>query len=160
MINIKVFRHTTHLFTLFAILAVLLLTGCVERKLTINTEPQGGLVFLNDEEIGSAPVTIEFNWYGDYKVHIEKQDYETLNTHRKLEAPLHDGFPLDFLFGVLWPGRIVDEYEWSFRLDPYQPIDRDALLQAAQVMKEKTNDEILQAQKEIELEKEKEQKKE
>ncbi|MCP4263659.1 MAG: PEGA domain-containing protein, partial [Planctomycetes bacterium] len=45
----------------------LLLSGCVERKLTINTEPQGALVILNDEEIGTSPVTVSFEWYGDYR---------------------------------------------------------------------------------------------
>jgi len=46
-------------------IAALLLTGCVERKLTINTEPAGAMVTLNDEQIGESPVTVTFNWYGD-----------------------------------------------------------------------------------------------
>jgi hypothetical protein len=110
--------------------------GCVERRLTINTEPAGALVWLNDEEIGASPVTVEFNWYGDYKVRVSKEGYETLNTHRKLEAPLHDGFPIDFFAEVIWPGRIVDEYEWSFRLQEYQPPQHAELIDAAQQMKQ------------------------
>ena len=51
--------------------------------------------------------------------------------HRKLDAPLHDKFPLDFFAGVLWPGRIVDEYEWDFELEPYARPDRDQLIQDA-----------------------------
>ncbi|HQI29243.1 MAG TPA: PEGA domain-containing protein, partial [Sedimentisphaerales bacterium] len=43
-----------------------LLTGCVERRLTIYTEPPGAIVTLNDQEIGVSPVTVPFNWYGDY----------------------------------------------------------------------------------------------
>ncbi len=132
--------------------SVLLLGGCVERKLTINTEPQGAIVALNDEEIGISPVTIEFNWYGDYNIRIEKQGYETLNTHRKLKGPLHDRFPFDFFAEVLWPGRIIDEYEWSFRLTAYEPVDRDELLRASEVMKEKAIGEIAQVQQEAEEE--------
>ena len=64
------------------LIACLFITGCVERKLTINTEPQGALVILNYEEIGTSPVTVSFSWYGDYRVRISKQGYETLNTHR------------------------------------------------------------------------------
>ena len=116
--------------------AIFLLTGCVERKLTINTEPAGALVWLNDEEIGAGPVTVEFNWYGDYKVRISKEGYETLDTHRELKAPLHDGFPIDFFAEVIWPGRIVDEYEWTFRLAPYQPPERAELIDAAQKMQQ------------------------
>jgi hypothetical protein len=43
-------------------IAALLLGGCVERELTINTKPEGALVILNDEEIGTSPVTVSFNW--------------------------------------------------------------------------------------------------
>jgi hypothetical protein len=130
--------------------SVLLLSGCVERKLTINTEPQGAIVALNDEEIGISPVTIEFNWYGDYNIRIEKQGYETLNTHRKLKGPLHDRFPFDFFAEVLWPGRIIDEYEWSFRLSEYEPMDRDELLRASEAMKQKALLEIPPAKAEAE----------
>ena len=51
-----------------ACVAVLALAGCVERRLTIQTKPQGAMVLLNDEEIGRSPVTVPFNWYGDYRV--------------------------------------------------------------------------------------------
>ena len=108
------------------------LTGCVERKLTINTNPTGGLVTLNDEEIGVTPVTVPFSWYGDYNVRIVKEGYATLNTHKELKPPLHDGFPMDFFAEILWPGRIVDEYEWTFDLAAYQAPDRGKLIQHAE----------------------------
>ena len=146
----KTFRSIGLILLFPAFSSVLLFSGCVERKLTINTEPQGAIVALNDEEIGVSPVTIEFNWYGDYNIRIEKQGYETLNTHRKLKGPLHDHFPFDFFAEVLWPGRIIDEYEWSFRLTAYEPIDRDELLRASEVMKEKALAGIAQAQREAE----------
>jgi hypothetical protein len=136
MANTKISRFIS-LALMFGLLsASLTLTGCVERKLTINTEPAGALVSLNDEEIGISPVTVEFNWYGDYKVRISKQGYETLNTHRELKAPPHDAIGLDFIAEILWPGRIVDEYEWSFSLAPYQPPQRESLINAAREMKE------------------------
>ena len=56
-----------------SLLVLIVLAGCVERKLTINTKPQGALVALNDEEIGESPVTVSFNWYGDYCVRISKE---------------------------------------------------------------------------------------
>ena len=118
-------------------------TGCVERKLTINTEPQGALVALNDEEIGISPVTVEFNWYGDYKVRLIKDGYGIVNTHRKLDAPRHDGFPLDFFYEVLWPGLVVDEYEWEFTLAEYQPPPRQDLIDASRRLKKVAEEESL-----------------
>ncbi len=111
------------------ILAMVLLAGCVERRLTINTEPQGAMVVLNDQEIGASPVTVSFNWYGDYWVRINKDGYEMLNTHRKLKAPLHDYFPFDFVTEVLYPGRIIDAYEWTFALAPKEYPTREQLIE-------------------------------
>lgn len=108
-----------------------LLTGCVERQLTIKTNPEGALVILNDEEIGLAPVTVNFNWYGDYCVRIQKEGYETLNTHRELKGPWYDSFPFDFFAQIVNPNRIVDSYEWTFDLAPRREISREELIQNA-----------------------------
>lgn len=109
--------------------------GCVERELTINTDPQGATVFLNDEQIGESPVTTDFNWYGDYQIRISKPGYDTLKTHRKLKAPWYDYFPFDFFAQVLYPGRIVDTYEWEFELPAKTQIPEDELLKKAENLK-------------------------
>jgi hypothetical protein len=129
--------------------AAVFLSGCVERKLTINTEPQGALIVLNDEEVGTSPVTVAFNWYGDYSVRINKEGYQSLITHKNLKRPARDAFPLDFYYEVLHPGRIVDEYEWSFALTPYKPANRDELLKAAQTVKEQAALPMDQAQRNL-----------
>jgi len=126
--------------SLFALLAFglsvcLLLAGCVERKLTINTEPQGALVILNDEEIGTSPVTVSFEWYGDYWVRISKEGYESLNTHRPLKGPWYDGFPFDFFAQIISSDRIVDSYEWTFELEPKKQISQEELIQKAEDLK-------------------------
>jgi hypothetical protein len=126
--------RSVSLFVVAAV-AVVLCCGCVERKLTINTEPQGALITLNDEQIGVSPVTVSFNWYGDYWVRAGKEGFETLETHRELKAPLHDRFPFDFFTGVLYPGRIVDEYEWTFELAPRQDLTREQLLEQADALR-------------------------
>ena len=113
----------------------LFLAGCVERKLTINTQPQGALVTLNDEEIGVSPTTVNFQWYGDYNVRISKEGCETLSTHRELKGPWYDEFPFDFFAQIVNPNRIVDSYEWTFELTPKRQISREELIQNAQEAK-------------------------
>ena len=93
-------------------------------------------VSLNDEQIGESPVTVTFNWYGDYYVRATKEGYETLQTHRELDAPWYDWFPLDFFAQVLYPGHIVDSQEWTFELAPSQPPTRDELLQEADALRQ------------------------
>ena len=108
----------------------------MERRLTINTEPQGALVILNDEEIGESPVTVNFSWYGDYWVRIRKEGYETLDTHRELKGPWYDDFPFDFFAQIISPKRIVDSYEWTFELSHKEQISREELIRNAEELKE------------------------
>lgn len=130
-------RKKCNLFALSAAILIvsLFLAGCVERQLTIKTEPQGALVTLNDEEIGTSPVTVSFNWYGDYNVRISKEGYETLKTHRKLKGPWYDRFPFDLFAQLIIPKRIVDSYEWTFTLAPKQYPTREELIRDAEQLK-------------------------
>jgi len=118
-----------------SLLVLIVLAGCVERKLTINTKPQGALVALNDEEIGESPVKVNFSWYGDYCVRLSKEGYETLNTHRCLKGPWYDHFPFDFFAQIVNPSRIVDSYEWTFELSPVRHISREELIRNAEELK-------------------------
>ena len=129
-------RHNAHALLITALLAGILLAGCVERRLIINTEPDDALVVLNDEEIGQSPVTVPFEWYGDYNVRISKEGFQTLKTHRELKRPWYDKFPWDFFAQIVNPKRIVDSYEWTFVLTPLQQPDREDLIEAAQDLKE------------------------
>jgi hypothetical protein len=121
------------------LLLMLISAGCVERKLTINTVPSGAEVMLNDEHIGTSPVTTNFKWYGDYKVRIRKPGWATLDTHRKLKGPWYDYFPFDFFAQVINPKRIVDSYEWTFELPEKTQIPEKELLDKAQALKSQVN---------------------
>lgn len=121
--------------SVFLCLAAILLAGCVERRLTINTEPQGAVVTLNDQEIGVSPVTVPFNWYGDYWVRASKDGYETLNTHHKIKGPFYDYPPFDFFAEILYPGRIINAYEWSFDLAPKAYPTREELIEKGESLR-------------------------
>ena len=90
---------------------------------------------LNDEEIGTSPVTVSFNWYGHYNVHLAKEGYQTLKTLRKLKGPWYDKFPFDFFAQLLNPKQIKDEYEWTFDLEPYKAPAKENLIQQAKDLK-------------------------
>ncbi len=128
-------RHSSIVILFILLFMSLSLTGCVERRLTINTKPQGAIITLNDEEIGISPVTTSFEWYGDYNVRISKEGYATLNTHRDLKSPWYDSFPFDF-FAMLNPNRKVDSYEWTFELALQQQPTTEELIQNAEKLKE------------------------
>lgn len=64
---------------LLAMACMLASVGCVERTITITSEPSGALVHLNDEEVGRTPLTVPFTFYGVYDVRLE-MDPVWLNT--------------------------------------------------------------------------------
>ena len=128
-------KHSHTLLAIACSIVVFLLAGCVERMLTINTTPQAAMVTLNDEEIGISPVTVSFQWYGDYNVTIRKNGFQTLKTHRVLERPWYDYAPFDLFAQLLNPKRIVDSYEWTFELEKKKYPAREQLIKSAQALK-------------------------
>jgi hypothetical protein len=105
------------------------LTGCATRTLDITSEPSGALVFLNGTEVGRTPMRYDFLWYGDYDVILRRDGYETIKTHRKINAPLMFIPPID-LIGEAVGAR--DHRRWHFNMsvpsdtaaDPEAMMDR------------------------------------
>ena len=108
--------------------AVLLLAGCVERTLCIESSPPGAKVFLNDREVGRTPCEVGFTFYGDYDVRLERAGCQPLWTHAKTKMPWWEFPPFD-----LWPGRRRVQVNWQFTLAPLEsaPGSDDAALLAA-----------------------------
>ncbi len=116
--------------------AVLLFnTGCVERFIKVTSRPPGAVVWLNDQEIGTTPITVPFTWYGEYSVTLRKNGYEPINTSRKAEAPLYQWPALDFVSECLVPFTFKDNHEWDFELTARQEVDQNKLIIRAERMK-------------------------
>src|SRR5687768_13006842 len=98
---------------------LLVLTGCarVERTLTVESDPPGALVYLNDQEAGRTPMTKEFLWYGTYDVQLRKEGYRTLSHHPRVWAPLWQVPPFDFLAEFV-PFRMEDHHRLSYKMKP------------------------------------------
>ncbi len=109
--------------------------GCVQRTVTVTSEPAGALVWLNDREVGRTPVTVPFTFYGMYDVRLERDGYEPLWTSQKAEAPWWETPPVD-LFAEATDGRV--ELEWHFELEPARATDDaavDALVDEARALR-------------------------
>ena len=125
-----------HRFVLLAGIA-LVSVGCVRRTVTINTDPQGARVLLNDEEVGTSPVSVDFTWYGDYDVVLRKEGYATTKTNQRIDAPWYQVPPMDFFAEALVPFEIHDQREVTFILEPSETISREALLDEAAKTRER-----------------------
>ncbi|MEK6738119.1 MAG: PEGA domain-containing protein, partial [Planctomycetota bacterium] len=101
-------------FIIICLLSFTVFSGCVLRTLTINSEPSGATVYLDNTPIGETPVTIPFTYYGTRKITLEKTDadgkliYERKIVYEKLSLPVYQIFPLDFFSEIVLPVDIKD----------------------------------------------------
>lgn len=123
---------------LIAAAALLTPSACVRRTVTFKTVPDGATVRLNDQDIGQTPVTVDFTWYGDYDIAYEKDGYETLRTHKKLDAPWYQIPPIDLLAETLVPYTIVDRRLIEAELAPATQPSRQELTQRAKEFRDRT----------------------
>src|ERR1700690_4113146 len=82
-----IFRQSPPRPTLLLVLAAIVLSlgtsGCVQRRMTIRSNPPGALVYVDDYEIGTTPVSASFTYYGTRKIRLVKDGYETLTVMQK-----------------------------------------------------------------------------
>ena len=105
---------------------------CPDCGHVLSDDPAGALVTVNDVEQGRSPVTFPFTWYGDYRVLIESPEYQTLETHRRADAPIYQWPGLDFISEVLLPIKFHDHHDWHFTLAPRAPVDTEKLIDRAE----------------------------
>jgi hypothetical protein len=122
------------------VLGTMLLTasGCIRRTMTINTVPQGARVILNDQEVGTSPLKLDFTWYGKYSVILQKEGYKTLQTHQLVETPWYELPGVDFMTEVFWPFPVHDQREYTFEMEVAgEPVPPDKLLNEAKQFRER-----------------------
>jgi len=117
---------------LAALACSLCATGCVRRQLTVRSNPPGALVYIDDREIGTTPVSTEFIYYGTRKVQLVKDGYETVTVRQNFHPPWYQYPPLDFVTENLLPRELRDERVLDFQLEPQRVVPTEELLGRAE----------------------------
>jgi hypothetical protein len=116
--------------------SALALGGCLERDITITSQPPGALVVLNGAEVGRTPVTVPFRWHGDYDVRLSLEGYRALHTHANINVPPQEIVPFD-LFSELAPWTYSDHRYLHYKLDKLALPGEDELIRRAEELREK-----------------------
>lgn len=109
--------------------------GCVQRRLTIRSDPPGALVYVDNFEIGTTPVSTSFIYYGTREIRLVKDGYETLTVMQPIPPPWYQIPPLDFFSENVVPGEIRDQRVFSYRLAPQMIAPPEQLLERAQQLR-------------------------
>ena len=123
--------------TAFAGLAALLLCGCVERAVVVETDPPGAEVWIDGEMEGLSPVRVPFSHYGTREVVVVKGGFATVREKRELAEPWYERFPLDFASENLWPLTLTDDRYFVYRLTP-ETVDPEGVLKRAEEMRKRS----------------------
>jgi hypothetical protein len=104
--------------TVLAVFVCLAALGCVQRRMTIRSNPPGALVYVDDYQVGTTPVSTDFVYYGTRKIRLVKDGFETLTVRQPFPLPWYQVFPLDFVTENVWPGEIRDERVVDLAMTP------------------------------------------
>ena len=99
----------------------LLQTGCVHRRVTINSNPAGALVRIDGKDIGYTPASVDYTWYGTREVQLLKDGYETQTQFIKIGTPWYQRFPLDFISDNFLGTHVRDHRRFDLTMQPKQP---------------------------------------
>ena len=107
-------RFTRMLLLLFVLSQV----GCVHRRVTVNSYPQGALVKVDGRDIGYTPASFDFTWYGTREVQFLMDGYETHTEMVSIDSPWYQKFPLDFVSDNFLGRHVTDHRQFAFQLQP------------------------------------------
>ena len=114
-------------------------TGCVQRRFTIRSNPPGALVYIDDYQIGTTPVSTDFTYYGTRKIRLVKDGYETLTLLQPVPTPWYEWPGLDFVSENLVPGEIRDERILDYQMQPQVIVPQEQLLGRAEELRRGTH---------------------
>lgn len=123
----KLIRHGA-----LALLLIAAASGCVQRRLTIRSNPPGAVVYVDNYEIGTTPVAVDYVYYGTRKIRLVKDGFETLTVMQPLPAPWFEFPGLDFFSENVNPHEIRDERTLDFQLQPQVIVPTEQLLGRAE----------------------------
>ena len=111
-------RRVQMLFLLSAMVGAF--SGCVERRYTIRTDPPGATVVVNGEEIGPSPASKSFTFYGDRKITLILDGFQSKTLIQPINAPWWDNYLTEFFAENLVPVSLRDEREFKYVMEPAQ----------------------------------------
>lgn len=107
------------------------LAGCVERRMTIVSDPPGAAVTVNGHDIGVTPVDVPshlFIYYGNYDFKLFKDGYEPQLVKQAVPAPWYQCPGLDFFSENVVPWHIKDRHVFTYQLVPNTIVPTDTLV--------------------------------
>ncbi len=126
-------RSVVRSFGMIAV--ILMLSGCVSRRMTVMSDPPGALVLLEGKEIGTTPVSVDFTYYGTRELTLIKDGYETLTVQQKVATPWYQMPVVEFFADNLTPGHVTDRHRFRYAMQPQRIIPNSELQRRGEMLR-------------------------
>src|SRR4051812_6703810 len=110
----------------------------VRRRLNVNSNPQGALVYDDNQQIGITPCSVDFTYYGTREIRLIKAGFETLTVNQPIPAPWYQYTPIDFVAENLVATKIRDNRTVNFNLAPQLIVPTQELIDRANQLRQDT----------------------
>src|SRR5262249_48875453 len=134
-LHLPIFGRSVLAATLILVIA-LSATGCVRRRLNVRTNPPGALVYVDNQQIGTTPCSVDFTYYGTREIRLVKPGFETLTVNQPIPTPWYQIPPIDFASEILVPTQIYDHRTVAFNLQPQIIVPTDQLIDRANQLRQ------------------------
>src|SRR5215510_4455907 len=118
-------RHSRHRALAAVLTSIVLVAGfaspgyaIVRRRLNVNSNPQGALVYVDNQQIGTTPCSVDFTYYGTREIRLIKPGFETLTVNQPIPAPWYQYTPIDFVAENLIATKVRDNRTVNYNLSP------------------------------------------
>lgn len=109
----------------------------VERFITVDSDPRGARLLIDNEEVGTTPYTLTFVHYGTRRITVIADGYKTISTLERISPPWYQYFPLDFVFELILPVKKEDHRNFLFKLEPEPQMDVREFIREAEEFRDR-----------------------
>ncbi len=119
---------TTRRILFASAIGLVCITGCVQRRLIVKTQPEGAFVSIDNIPVGYSPLSVPHTYYGTREFKVEKDGYKTVNVQERIRPKWYSTFPISFITENFWPVEIRDQRVFDFQLQPKTMTDENGLV--------------------------------
>jgi hypothetical protein len=104
----------------------------------VRSNPPGALVYVDNQQIGTTPCSVDFTYYGTREIRLIKPGFETLTVNQPIPTPWYQVPPLDFVSENLVATKIRDNRTVTYNLAPQLVVPTQELLDRANQLRQET----------------------
>lgn len=120
------------LLTLFGLVGLVLVSGCMRRQMIIQSFPEGAAVSVDHQPVGYTPVAVPFHYNGTREILLEKDGFKTVRVKQPINGAWYTYPPFSLFTDNFATREIRDSQRFNFQLEPMGQVNDQDLTDRAE----------------------------